>query len=85
MCNVHGYEAIGYLDECERPVLFDKRSDEEKRRRTLSYCHAGGLTVIYKSLRPRTCVGSMAGGHVGGGLRCERGCRTARECKAKDD
>jgi len=51
----------------------------------LSYCHAGGLTVIYKSLRPRTCVGSMAGGHVGGGLRCERGCRTARECKAKDD
>lgn len=82
MSAVHGYKPVGYLNEMEEYRRLTGLPDKEVTR-LLSYCETAGLTILYASQHPKGCPARLAGGHVGGGLRCERGCQTLHACKER--
>ncbi len=80
MSAVHGYKAVGFLNGGLYVAL---PTEDKARTEMLSRATSAGLTILYTSQQPKGCPAQLAGGHVGGGLRCERGCRTLHACAAR--
>lgn len=80
MSAVHGYKPVGFLNGGQFVPL---SPEEAAKREMLEWAESKGLTILYASQHPKGCPARLAGGHVGGGLRCERGCRTLHACKER--
>lgn len=81
MCNVHGFQVVGHLNERDEPVMLDPNLPYRELAVVLARCEQLGLMILYKSLRPRNCEGYMSGGM----FSCPRICGSAHRCKAKVD
>lgn len=82
-----GYRPVGYLDEREKPVLFESRTWDpawtaSQVSKGVSTARDCGLTVLYVSAAPK-CKGGERHTHTGRHFECSLGCTRLQDCKER--